>query len=1030
VDVEEIEFTMKECEKMVGCEILKESHSQLADFCSRLATWITRSIEVKTDYNDYNSSSRVWRGTAGMAEWNELVFPPADYTSIKHHLQAAIDEQKLVTEEQEAGFEDATPALSKKALDCIEGIFSILEYMYVKDSVYRDDYRMAVVQTQTRKRGGTGWLKKGRNDGTTLVKVITLHFWCLNPGVCFDELKNDCRSIVLTSGTLSPIVTFASELDVKFPITLEADHVIDRKQVWVATLSHGPSGHNLNATYKNTETLSFQDEVGRLVLNVCVRVPHGVLVFLPSYKMLDNLRQRWQSTGTWAEIMTKKNIVCEPKFSDQLDQVMKEFYDAVAINTDQEGQNGALFLAVCRGKVSEGLDFADNNARAVICVGIPFPNIKDTLVDLKKRYNDNKRNTQDPNILSGSEWYEIQAFRALNQALGRCIRHRKDWGAIIMVDDRYARNERYVNGLSKWVRKNVNHFSSCGNMFNHLETFVKDMKQFDKEEQELQLQAEALKQIEDNNDKQVNSEVTNDDTIDTAIPTVTSAWKKPLDNVDANETLSAKLAKLQEFKRYVPNKLASHSTTSTSINLDTSTHLNKGGDYLINQTNSNTNGNFEVDHDEDDDREIDFYKRRRQRKPRAPRKPRTPRVRKNQLTPKVEKGPLDNHFRANTSIDLMDKTCDNEMKVGTDLEVNDMKIISTKEKIENAKRKFVGSSESSGGLNSSPLKNGQPKLFKGGCDDEAVSVSDQGDIKVDCNKEESSHKENPIVIDSDSDEIFSCQMKPVDSSDSLMKKAFEEKKRLASKEFFQNSDDDEKVPNEKGESLSKTELPVESQNLAKYADNNCSISFSDAFNSPLTVSANSSTTNVNVNEIMLEDSKNNEKWINIIKKRKEKRGSKEKDVEKTDFVPHTNKAVEREDNGSNIDWDEDIFFSSDDDLCAALDNQKRDVVEDKENKEAAKVLPLRKPLFARKESTPLPPLVPNRSRPVSLLDGISFDSAMDVSKVNTSSSSATDTSLNRSESKKKRKKKNSKDSSFSRASRIPIIEGNSDDDFK
>ena len=29
---------------------------------------------------------------------------------------------------------------------------------------------------------------------------------------------------------------------------------------------------------------------------------------------------------------------------------------------------GALFLAVCRGKVSEGLDFADNNARAVVTV--------------------------------------------------------------------------------------------------------------------------------------------------------------------------------------------------------------------------------------------------------------------------------------------------------------------------------------------------------------------------------------------------------------------------------------------------------------------------------------------------------------------------------------------------------------------------------------------------------------------------------------------------------------------------------------
>ena len=29
---------------------------------------------------------------------------------------------------------------------------------------------------------------------------------------------------------------------------------------------------------------------------------------------------------------------------------------------------GALFFAVCRGKVSEGLDFSDDNARAVITV--------------------------------------------------------------------------------------------------------------------------------------------------------------------------------------------------------------------------------------------------------------------------------------------------------------------------------------------------------------------------------------------------------------------------------------------------------------------------------------------------------------------------------------------------------------------------------------------------------------------------------------------------------------------------------------
>lgn len=42
--------------------------------------------------------------------------------------------------------------------------------------------------------------------------------------------------------------------------------------------------------------------------------------------------------------------------------------------------DGALLIAVCRGKVSEGLDFTDDNARAVITIGIPFPNIKDLQV--------------------------------------------------------------------------------------------------------------------------------------------------------------------------------------------------------------------------------------------------------------------------------------------------------------------------------------------------------------------------------------------------------------------------------------------------------------------------------------------------------------------------------------------------------------------------------------------------------------------------------------------------------------------------
>lgn len=45
-------------------------------------------------------------------------------------------------------------------------------------------------------------------------------------------------------------------------------------------------------------------------------------------------------------------------------------------------------------------------------------------VTLKKQYNDSRCATKG--LLCGRDWYEIQAFRAMNQALGRCIRHRYD----------------------------------------------------------------------------------------------------------------------------------------------------------------------------------------------------------------------------------------------------------------------------------------------------------------------------------------------------------------------------------------------------------------------------------------------------------------------------------------------------------------------------------------------------------------------------------------------------------------------------
>jgi Fanconi anemia group J protein len=289
-------------------------------------------------------------------------------------------------------------------------------------------------------------LDSGADDGPLSPDfVVTFCLWCMSPAVAFRQIAGATRSVILTSGTLSPLESFASELGVPFAVRLEAPHVVDMaRQVWAGAVGAAPNGKELVATYAHTEKPEFQDGLGEAVAACCGVIPDGVLLFFPSYAMLDKMSARWRASGAWAHISATKTIVAEPRGggAEALDAALKEYYGAVASG------RGALLLAVCRGKVSEGLDFADANARGVLVVGVPFPSVRDVKVAQKKAFNDAGRAA---GLLPGSQWYEQQAFRALNQAVGRCIRHRADWGAIVLLDARF-REPRFQRGLSRWLR--------------------------------------------------------------------------------------------------------------------------------------------------------------------------------------------------------------------------------------------------------------------------------------------------------------------------------------------------------------------------------------------------------------------------------------------------------------------------------------------------------------------------------------------------------------------------------------------------
>ncbi|WVZ69869.1 hypothetical protein U9M48_018591 [Paspalum notatum var. saurae] len=288
----------------------------------------------------------------------------------------------------------------------------------------------------------------------------TLSWWCFNPGLAMEEfLKLGVRSIILTSGTLSPLESLAMELNLEFPIRLENPHVICPDQIWVGVVPVGPSGQALNSSYRFRETTQYKQELGNAIVNFARIVPDGLLVFFPSYSMMDKCVEFWKNRNhsssaaentIWQRICKHKQPVIEPRQSSNFPSAIEDYASKL-----RDSSSGAIFFAVCRGKVSEGLDFADRAGRAVIVTGMPFAT------------------PTDPKTLTGEEWYVQQAARAVNQAVGRVIRHRHDYGAIIYCDERFAWSN-YQSQMSYWLRPHIKCYSKYGEVVQGLTRFFRD----------------------------------------------------------------------------------------------------------------------------------------------------------------------------------------------------------------------------------------------------------------------------------------------------------------------------------------------------------------------------------------------------------------------------------------------------------------------------------------------------------------------------------------------------------------------------
>ncbi|XP_017699231.3 ATP-dependent DNA helicase DDX11 [Phoenix dactylifera] len=306
----------------------------------------------------------------------------------------------------------------------------------------------------------------------------------------FSEIAGQAHAVVLAGGTLQPIeetrVRLFPGLALDHVHFFTCNHIVPPESLLPIAVSRGPSGMTFDFSYNSRSTPSMIDELGRLLCNLVAVIPEGVVMFFSSFDYEEQVYNTWRASGVLSKILKKKHVYREPRNSIDVDLVLKEYKKAIespsGIPNDSR-TNGALLLAVVGGKISEGINFSDGMGRCIIMVGLPYPSPADVELMERIKYIEglgepssltpnkslgnklygNTRVQSGFDILRkckqrGREYYENLCMKAVNQSIGRAIRHINDYAAILLVDSRYACDPSFqsfshpANKLPLWIK--------------------------------------------------------------------------------------------------------------------------------------------------------------------------------------------------------------------------------------------------------------------------------------------------------------------------------------------------------------------------------------------------------------------------------------------------------------------------------------------------------------------------------------------------------------------------------------------------
>ncbi|XP_077996565.1 general transcription and DNA repair factor IIH helicase subunit XPD-like [Glandiceps talaboti] len=280
------------------------------------------------------------------------------------------------------------------------------------------------------------------DDRTPTIPNPVLHFSCMDASIAIKPVFDRFQSVVITSGTLSPLDMYPKILDFR-PVTMSSFTMsLARNCICPMIVGRGNDQVAITSKFESREDMAVIRNYGNLLVEMANIVPDGVVCFFPSYVYMESIVASWYEQGIIDNIQKKKLLFIETQDAAETSVALHNYQKAC------ENGRGAILLSVARGKVSEGIDFDHHLGRAVIMFGIPYVYTQSRILKARLEY------LRDQYQIRENDFLTFDAMRHAAQCVGRAMRGKTDYGIMIFADKRFSRADKRGK-LPKWIQEHL-----------------------------------------------------------------------------------------------------------------------------------------------------------------------------------------------------------------------------------------------------------------------------------------------------------------------------------------------------------------------------------------------------------------------------------------------------------------------------------------------------------------------------------------------------------------------------------------------